>query len=225
MSDVAVGRVEQRLEALRSDALHAYDPAYRPLDGRAATPVGEPSPQANLQAPLTCHAPAGTFLVLAAADGSRSYVRDAALSLRNGHVVDGDGLALLGYPRGAAAGVVERLRIPGRDGLLARAVALRIERDGSLSYARRTFDTQGRESTQWLCAGRLALAAFDGGIARVAAPGEQSLPLLDPRAQGGRVDLPRALERLQEAYLQLDALRAARTAQDAGERTALGMVK
>ncbi|TAM72915.1 hypothetical protein EPN44_15025 [bacterium] len=225
MTEIAVERVQERVEALRSDALHAYDPTYRPRDTRASVQMGEPSTQANLQAPLTCEAPPGAFLVLDAPDGGRSYVRAAALTVRDGRLVDGDGLPLLGYPQGAAAGVVGELRIAGRDGLLSRAVALRIECDGSVRYARRTLDTRGSAATQWLALGRLALATFEGGIPRIGAPGERTTPPLDPRVQGGRVDLPRALERLQEAYLQLDALRAARTAQDAGDRTALGIVK
>lgn len=225
MTEIAVERVQQRVESLRSDALHAYDPAYQPRDGRAAAAPGEPAPQANLQAPLSCEAPAGAFLVFDAPDGRRSYVRAAALTVRDGRLVDGDGLPLLGYPQGAAPGVVGELRIEGRDGLLSRAVALRIERDGSIRYARHTLDGQGRTATQWLSLGRIALATFESGVARIAAPGEQTTPMLELRAQGGRVDLPRALERLQEAYLQLDALRAARVAQDAGDRTALGIVK
>lgn len=225
MTEIAVERVQQRVEALRDDALHAYDPAYQPRDARVAMPLGEPSTQANLQAPLTCEAPPGAFLVFDARDGGRSYVRAAALTVREGCLVDGDGLPLLGYPQGAAEGVVGELRITGRDGLLSRAVALRIERDGSIRYARRTLDAQGSAATQWIALGRLALATFEDGVARIGAPGERAIPLLEPRVQGGRVDLPRALERLQEAYLQLDALRAARTAQDAGDRTALGIVK
>jgi|GEM_PF-3765267 len=224
--DLAIERLQGGIERLQSDTLHAYDSGYVPLDRRAAALADEPSPQANLDAPLPCEAPPGSFLVLDDDDGRRRYVRGVNLAVRHGTIVEDEGRPILGYPEGAAPGVLGALRIGRRDAVLARATALRIERDGRVAYGRRVADAEGTMTTQWVSVGRLALATLDGGVAHLAPPGEEGHPMLAvPRQQGGRVDLPRALERLQEAYLQLDALRAARAAEDGGERTALGVVK
>lgn len=226
MTDLAIDRVQGRIERLQSDTLHAYDPAYDPSDRRSGATDGGPSPQANAQAPLSCAAPPGAFLVVDDEGGRRRYVREASLELRGDTIVDDEGHPLLGYPAGGPSGQLGPLRLQRRDGLLDRAIALRIDDEGRVAYARRLTDVHGAAITQWVPVGRVALATLDGGVAHLAPPGEQGLPLLSgAQMQGGRVDLIRALERLQEAYLQLDALRAARVAEDAAERSALGIVK
>ncbi|HVA36987.1 MAG TPA: hypothetical protein VNJ51_05185 [Candidatus Dormibacteraeota bacterium] len=224
--DAAIDRVEGRIARLQSDAVHAFDPAYVPRDPRSAARDGRPSAQAGPRAPLPCAAPEGAFLVFDDAGGRRRYERQAVLALRDGAIVDGEGLPLLGRPPGTPDGTVGALRIPRRDAALERVIALRVESDGRVAYARRLIGGAEGEGMQWVPVGRIVLAKLDAGVAHLAPPGERGMPPLPASSmQGGRVDLPRALERLQEAYLQLDALRAAREARDSGERTALGVVK
>ena len=192
--------------------------------------------------PLSAAPPAGTYFVTAGERGQLLFTREGAFSLRGGTLVDSSGHAMLGFREDGAA--LEPLQSDAIDSALGFTASARVESDGSITYERATIDPRtGARAVQRLTLGRLALARFAAGTKltpvdaqRVAAPpaiaphigraGDGNFDAVRPfaRADSG-ADLDRELSRLQEAYLSLDALRAADTAQRGVEKTAMDLLK
>jgi len=171
--------------------------------------------------------------------GGLLYTRQSAFSLRDGRVVDDSGRAVRGIARpGAPLG---DLRVDPTDLALGRVRDLRVGGDGRVSYRREAIDPRsGAFALETVVVGRIALARFpaatalrpvdgshvrapDGVVPHVGSADDGTFgPMSGGRAGGG---LDASLRRLQEAYLALDALRAARNAQSGTEKGAMDLVK
>jgi len=202
-------------------------------------PDATPERTAN---PLSAAPPSGAYFVTSDDRGRRLFTRDGAFAIQDGTLVDPAGRAVLGYADDSAA--LSPLRVDPVDAALGFASGARIEADGSISYARRTIDPRtGRRELQRETLGLLALARFAPGTklqpidAQSAAappgiaphfgkPGDGNFSTLTPFARAGSgVDIDLGLQRLQEAYLALDAIRSAGQAQRSVEKTAMDLLK
>jgi flagellar basal body rod protein FlgG len=230
----ALARVAERA----ADVRHAYEAGFEPSDASSAT--RDVAPARTLD-PLSVVAPAESYFVVAGRDGPR-FTRDGGFSLVEGELRARDGAAVLGYARDGAP--LAPVRIESVDAALGRASDVRLERDGSLTYARTALDPRsGARRVERVVAGRLALAAFPAGTQIVRAdethvsappgvrpsysrPGEGGSDALQTHARDlGRIDPLTGVRRLQEAYMALDALHAAGYAADSLDRAALDLVK
>lgn len=169
--------------------------------------------------------------------GGTLYTRDGGFSIRDGRVVDGTGRAVRGTTRvGAPLG---ELRVDAADLALGRVRDLQVGPDGRVSYEREAVDPRSAAfSLETVVVGRIALARFPASTAlrpvdaiHLGAP-EGVVPHVGSADDGtfGPMTAPRdgldaSLQRLQEAYLALDALRAARIAQAGAEKGAMDIVK
>jgi hypothetical protein len=171
--------------------------------------------------------------------GQTLYTRDGGFSVRDGRVVDDSGRAVQGTTRAGSA--LGDLRIDGTDLALGRVRDLQVGVDGSVTYRREAIDPRsGSYGDETVVVGRIALARFplatamrpvdashvgapDGVVPHVGSADDGTFgPMRSPR-DGASVDA--SLQRLQEAYLALDALRAARVAQGGAEKNAMDLVK
>jgi flagellar basal body rod protein FlgG len=217
MSDVA---------AREREVLRVFTPA--------AEPAGNPS--------LSAAAPPGACFIIAGDRGRTLFTQDGNFEVRHGMLTDTAGRAILGYA--GADAPLSPLRMDAVDAQLALANGMRVQNDGSLCYERVTIDPRsGRRETESVTIGRIALARFPSGAklqpvdaAHVAAPagvephigvaGDGNFaPLQIVQGPYGSEDLDRRLQRMQEAYLALDAVRAASKAQDSIEKTAMDLLK
>jgi len=113
-----------------------------------------------------------------------------------------------------------------------------------VSYDRATIEPRsGRTEVQQVTLGRLALAWFPAGTRlqrtdaeHFTAPEKISPKIGTPRdgtfgpvspfvREGSRVDIDAGLDRLQEAYVALDALRAANAARGSIQKSAMDLLK
>ncbi len=221
-----------------ADLLAAYTPGAVP----SHTDISAPSGSKFTLNRLTASAPAEAFFVSTDSSGRQIYSRDGEFHLQSGLLVNRNGDPVLGY-RDERSGLVQ-LRADAIDAALDRTRTLRIESDGALMYDRSAIDPRtGRGSVAPVSLGRLALARFSAatklqqidptrflcpaGIApHLGRAGDGNFGAVKPQMQANsRVDLDRGLQRLQEAYLRFDALRAAHSAQGSLEKATMDLLK
>jgi flagellar hook protein FlgE len=234
----AVTRALDEIAARERDVLHAYAPGAMPEHSDVARPA---SSQTALD-PLSVALPADTYF-LTSDDGGRSlFTRDGSFSMHGGTLVDAQGRAILGY---ASSGTtLAPLTADPVDAALGFTKSARIQPDGSITYERSTIDPRtGRREIQRTCIGRLALARFAPGtklqsvdaqyaaappgiVPHVGYAGDGNFGALttDARESSG-IDIDASLERLQEAYVALDAIRAAGEARGSVVKTTMDLLK
>ena len=194
---------------------------------RVFAPVPEPAANSS----LSTAAPSGAYFVIAGDRGRMLFTHDGSFEFRDGMLTDTDGRAILGYS--GADGPLQPLRMDPIDAKLGLASSVRIERDGSVCYERAAIDPRtGGRQTESVTIGRIALARFPASAklqpvdaGHVAAPAGVA-PYIGVAGDGNfSEDLDRRLQRMQEAYLELDAVRAASKAQDSIRKTAMDLLK
>ena len=191
--------------------------------------------------PLSCAPPANAYFVTRDDRGRLVFTSDGAFQIRKGELLDERGNPVLGYVGPGAP--LSGLHADPVDDALGFTATAHVDADGSVSYERATIDPRnGHRELQRTALGRLALARFAPGTrltqvdsGRFAAP-EQIAPHLGtatdgnfssirPFARSSSIDIDLGLERLQEAYLALDAIRAAGKAQGSVQKTAMDLLK
>lgn len=228
----------EEITARQADLRAAFTPGAAPARSDTAR---ESSSRFTLD-PLSAAAPSGAFFVGSDERGRQTYSRDGVFHLHGNTLVDRYERPVLGFTQ--AGGGLSELRVDPVDRALGRADDLSISPDGSVGYARNTIDPRtGINEQSRVVIGRLALARFAAATklqpldaTRSLAPpgiaphtgmaGDGNFGALNPhRTEESRVDLDRGIERLQEAYLAFDALRAAHHAQGSVEKAAMDLVK
>jgi len=192
-------------------------------------------------AQIPCEPPQGTYFITRDEAGRRLFMRPNGLYLNGANLTDGSGRGILGYT--SPDGALQPLRVDPVDASLGLAQNARAGSDGTITYDRSAVDpATGARSFQHVTIGRVAVARFpagtllDGddnyaaapaGIApHIGVPGDGSFAPLQPLLQADRNgDLDSGLARLQEAYLVLDALRAAGAAQGNVQKTVMDLLK
>lgn len=235
---IDTARAFERIEEAKQRVGRAFTPGSAARGGDIASHAAA---QRTLD-PLSVAAPEGALFVMRMRDGSSAYTHDGGFSLREGALVDGNGDAVLGYARPGAA--LAPLEIDPVDRAMHEVRSLRLDADGGLRYDRDIFDPRtGRMKRESVLAGRVALARFPAGsrlraidarrerapegvTAHLGAPGERGFAALTPhaRARSG-VKIDASLARLQDAYLQLEALLAAHKAQGSVAKTTMDLLK
>jgi hypothetical protein len=169
-----------------------------------------------------------SYIVTAQANGAMSYTNDRRFAIREGMLVDATGNAVLGYTSGDAP--LGPLRIDPIDAALGYAAQARVFADGSFGYERTAIDPQtGSRTIDRTVVGRIALARFPSGITLRSAgmqhvtPPSGVAPHIAPAGDTAFQD--RALDRLQDAYLAFDALRAAGHAEGSLDKTVMDLLK
>jgi hypothetical protein len=237
--DTGAARALEQIEARAADVQHAYTPGALPAfdDVLAATDLS----RGDLD-PLCVAPPADTYLVTNDDRGRTLYTRDGALGLRDATIVGTNGRAMLGYV--ASQSTLRALRIEPVDAALGRVRDLRVEADGSVAYDRASIDPRsGAVEYERVVVGRLALARFPattrtpqadathvlcppGVVPHLGEPGDGDFAKLQPMARAtSRIDLDTSLEKLDDAYIELDAIIAAKQAQFSSTKTAMDVVK
>lgn len=238
MISAPISRALDEVATRERDAMQIFTPGASAAHGDAQS---APANRFVLD-PLSAAAPAGAYFVTRDERGALLFTRDGALQLRDGTLTDAQNRPALGYA-GPQAGL-QPVTIDPVDARLGYARSARIESDGAVVYERPAIDprTGARENVR-VVAGYLALARFAPGTALVPAdPGHAYAPAgvapyvgragsdgfgaIAPFArEGSGIDVDASLQRLQEAYLALDAIRAATKAQDSIGKTAMDLVK
>jgi hypothetical protein len=191
---------------------------------------------------VPCEAPPDAYFMTRDESGRNLFMRCNALYVRGANLIDGNGRALLGYT--VSGGALQPLRVDAVDASLGLTQNVSVDSDGTVSYDRSAIDpSTGVRSLQHLTIGRLALARFPAGTRlqsvddlysaapagtapHVGVPGEGGFPPLEsPLQSAGDGSLDSGLARLQEAYLALDALRAAGAAQGSVQKTVMDLLK
>lgn len=182
------------------------------------------------------------YFVMRDETGRLLFTRCDSLFLRDGTLTDGSGREILGYRTPGAA--LSPLRADAVDLALGVTADAQIGPDGTVSYSRQTIDPRsGDRRLQYMSLGRLAVARFPAGTRLPATEGSYSVapagvaphigvpgdgnfaPLGQESRRSRDGDLDLGLQRLQEAYLALDALRAASAAQGSVQKTAMDLLK
>jgi hypothetical protein len=228
-----------RLDARRRDALGAFESGFEPEIADVAGRAGI-QPSAN---PLSVVAPEGTFFVATNGASGVSFSRNGTFEIANGELRFSGGGPVLGFALGKPGAVVP-LRVDPYDAALGHATDPRVEADGTFAYARSTIDPRtGERRTERVAIGRVALARFPAGTqpervdathvrapagvsAHFGMPTDGRFAALATHARDlGRVDVIAGLERLREAYDDLDAVRAAGKAHGTLDRTTMDLLK
>lgn len=209
--DAAIGAAFDRVAAREREAQTSFDPTL----------------------------PERAYAIVDDGRGGALYTRESSFSIRNGRVVDESGRAVRGTLRAGAA--LGDLRVDPTDLALGRVRDLRVGEDGRVSYQREAIDPRsGAFSLETVVVGRIALARFplatalrpvdpshvrapEGVVPHVGSADDGTFGPMSGARDGS--DLDASLQRLQEAYLALDALRAARAAQGGTEKGAMDLVK
>ncbi len=192
--------------------------------------------------PMTAAAPAGAYFVGMDDRGRQTYTRAGTFRLADNALVDGTGHLVLGYASAAAG--LGPLRADPVDVALGRTANLVLGVDGTISYERNAIDPKsGARAPAHVVIGRLALARFpaatrlqpidathvigsSGSTPHIGRPGDINFGSLTPhREEQSQVDLDAGIERLQEAYIAFDALRAVHGAHGKLEKAAMDLVK
>jgi hypothetical protein len=229
----ALTRVEMRAQ----DVFHAFESGFEPEDARVAQ-RGTNSVAAL--DPLSVVAPDGAYFARSDSTGT-TYSRDGRFVFDDGTLRGHDGAPILGYTENGTLGP---LRADPVDVALGRHRNARLDRDGTLSYERSSLDPRsGERRFERVVIGRVALARFPAGTqplrrdalhvlaprgvkASLGRPGEAGFGGLTLFARDlGRLDPVAGLMRLQEAYLSLEALRAAGQVRAGLDREAMNLVK
>ncbi len=238
MIDSATASAFDRIAARANDVRNAYRPGFVPVANdvaRAPEIVASPDP-------LGVAIADDAYVVEPGGDGGLAYSRDGTLHVTDGELRTSDDRPVLGFAIGS--NVLGAMRVDPYDRALGRAHAPRIESDGTVSYARATVDPRtGLAREERVAVGRLALARFPAGTqplrgddgrvrapagikALVGRPGDGTFaPLVTHARDLGRVDIARGLERMREAYVTYEALRAARHGRGEAEKVTMDLVK
>ncbi len=192
--------------------------------------------------PLCAAPPADAYFITSDERGKMLFTRDGAFALKDGALVDQAGRPILGY--GNNESTLQPLRADPVDEALGLVANARIETTGEVTYERATVDPRtGKRGMQRAALGSIALARFTPGtklqvvdsqhaaapsgiMPHIGKPGDGNFATITPfaRANSG-IDIDLSLQRLQEAYLALDALRAAGKAKAGVEKTAMDLLK
>lgn len=220
------------------DVLQAYAPGAVPERGD----VAKPATSVPALDPLSIAPPVDAFFMTRDDAGRQLFTRDGSFAIEDGALVDAQGRAILGYPR--RGDPLTPLRADPVDTALGFTASARVEADGNVVYQRTTIDPRtGQRELQLAHIGQIALARFAPGTKlqavdaqHFAAPlgtvpytglaGDGSFGAMTPNArERSGIDIDLGLQRLQEAYLALDAIRAAGKAQGGIEKTAMDLLK
>jgi flagellar basal body rod protein FlgG len=220
------------------DVLQAYSPGAMP---QRADVAKAQSAQA-CRDPLSVAPPADSYFITSDDRGRMLFTRDGRFSLQNGTRVDAQGRPMLGYANDGAT--LGPLHADSVDVALGFAETARIEANGTVTYERATIDPRtGRRELQRAIMGRLALARFAPGtklqsvdpqhvtaplgiVPHIGSAGDGNFGAVTPFArESSGIDIDAGLQRLQEAYLALDAIRAAGKAQGSVEKTTMDLLK
>ncbi|HET7815343.1 MAG TPA: hypothetical protein VFL13_13335 [Candidatus Baltobacteraceae bacterium] len=168
------------------------------------------------------------YVVTAQANGAMSYTNDRQFAMRGDTLVDASGNTVLGYADADAP--LSPLRVDPIDAALGYAAQARVFADGTFGYDRAAIDPQtGFRTVDRTVVGRLALARFPNGAQlrsvglNHVVPQAGVAPHIAPAGDTAFQD--RALDRLQDAYLAFDALRAAGHAEGSLDKTAMDLLK
>jgi len=191
--------------------------------------------------PADLAAPDGAYFLTGGERGKPLYSRDGAFSLRGGTLVDAGGREVLGL---RDDGTLAPLHADPIDSALELTESARIENDGRVWYERTVVDPRnGAMEAQNVEIGRLALARFAPGtklqqvdaqhasappemVPHVGAATDGNFGALRPLSRAASAgDIDRELEHLQEAYMALDALRAAGVVRSGTDKTAMDLLK
>ncbi|HEY8315102.1 MAG TPA: hypothetical protein VIG51_13155 [Candidatus Baltobacteraceae bacterium] len=234
----ATSRAISDVAAREADVLRAFVPGAVP----ERTDVATGSRSLPSLDPLSVAAPSDAFFVVRDDRGRLCFSRDGTFQLRGGELVDSKGAPVLGYL--AEGATLSPLRADPVDAALNLTDDARVESDGSVTYGRATIDPRtGTREERRTSLGRIALARFaagtkldaldasrstapPGAIPHVGRAADGNFAALTTHArEGSRVDIDRGLQKLQEAYLALDALRSADRARDGVRKTAMDLLK
>ncbi len=238
MISQAVSQLLDTIGARQRDLQDAFAPGATPQHGDAS----QKPHAAFVLDPLSVAAPDDTYFVTRDAGGKLLFTRDGSFAMRGGVLVDAQDRPILGYSGEGSA--LAPLQANPIDAALGATLDGRIAQDGSLSYERATIEPRsGRRDVHRIFVGRIALARFPAGTRlpqtdaqhfcaptgigpQLGVPGDGAFAAITPFArQGSAVDLDAGLDRLQEAYAALDALRAANTARGSIQKSAMDLLK
>ena len=223
----STARALENVAARERDLLHTLPAGNATLDPYAAQ--------------IPCEAPQGAYFITRDESGHRLFMRCNGFSLDGANLTDGNGHPVLGYT--SPEGALQTLRVDPVDASLGLAQNARVGSDGTVTYDRTAIDpATGDRTFQHLTVGRVALARFPAGTRlasddsyaaapagvspHIGVPGDGDFAPLQPLSQSARNgDLDSGLARLQEAYLALDALRAAGAAQANVQKTVMDLLK
>lgn len=231
-----------RIAARAQDVLSAYAPGAVPLANDVARSENAPRYAAD---PLSVAAPPNAYFVVDDTHRGRAFTRDGAFVLERGVLTTKDGAAVLGFAGGDARGAIPApLRLAPTDVALARFSDVRVESDGTVSYARIAIDPRTAEKTvERVAVGKVALARFPAGtvptrldaqhvsapagmVPHLGTPADGAFAGLATYARdGGAVDLDAGLQKLSEAYIAFSALHAAQKARGGTDKVAMDLVK
>ena len=239
MIDPALASAFDRIAARDADVRGAYQAGFTP----ASNDVARPSRALPDRDPLSVALPEGTYVMTPDANNRVTYSRDGAFALRDGELRAPDGRPALGFALGGRTSLVA-LRVDPYDAALGRVANPRVEGDGTVTYMRTTVDPRsGERRSERVAIGRLALARFPAGTQpervdpshvvpphgvgpQVGVPADGSFgPLTTQARDTGRVDIIAGLEKMKDAYVTFEALRAAHHGRGEAEKTVMDLVK
>jgi len=228
-----------RIADRAADVRRAFTPGSVPVNDDVA--LAHPGAVFTLD-PLSVAAPSDAYFLIRSPNGDTAYTRDGTFHIASGALVDAQDRPVLGM-RSTGEAIAE-LRIDGVDDALNRTRDVRIDSDGTVSYAHAAIDPRsGRREMRRIAVGRLAIAKFpaatkldsrdgrmafapDGIVPHVGLPGEDGLAQVSPMRRGvSGVNIDESLARLKAAYVAFDALAAAETAKSGLGKTAMDLVK
>jgi len=226
--------IAQREQELRD----AFTPGATAQHGDAA---GPPAVEPDL-GPLSVAPPTDAYFIARDERGRQMFSQDGVFHVHDDTLVDRNGQPVLGYQGGD--GRLAPIRVDPVDAALGRTSDLRIEQDGQVCYERTSIDPKNGETDRLrVVAGRIALARFSAatrlqpidGTRSVAPPGVgphigapadgNFAPLATHMHERSRIDVLAGIDRLQDAYMAFDALRAAHGAQGRVEKIAMDLLK
>ncbi|MGH7736688.1 MAG: hypothetical protein ACREMP_02280 [Candidatus Tyrphobacter sp.] len=229
----SVAAALERVQARAADVERAFTPGAQPsFDDVEREQVSYPTVD-----PLSVAAPDDTYFVTRGAGGERFFTRGGALRVRDGQLCAANGLPVLGD---AGAGRLQALRVDGVDLALGRAENPRVDARGDFLYDRVVIDPRsGVRERQTVTAGRIALARFPAATrlgqrgeapsalqARYGLPSDGDFaPLRTMRRESSGIDIDEGLDRLRDAYRELDAMESVYRARYAAEKTAMDVVR
>lgn len=198
----AAARAFETIERREQDVTAAFSPAAAPV--------------------------ADTYFVTAAANGRIAYTQRNDFTVRDGALVDAAGDAVMGYADGSAT--LAPLRVDPADRAMGAFEHARVSATGAFVYDRRETDpATGKSRMEQQTGGQLALARFAPGTQlrhlgsdRAAAPpgvAPYLFAINDPAVQ------TQTVQRLQEAFMSFDALRAAGKAEGGLQKTVMDLLK
>lgn len=234
----AVTRALDDISVRERDVMQAFTPGAAPERGD----VAEPAHSSTVFDPLSAAPPPDAYFMTTDERGRTVFTRDGSFAFSNGALVDAQGQPVLGYRNdGAPLGA---LRADSVDVALGCVRSAHVEPGGIVAYERTAIDPRtGRRERQRSVIGQIALARFAPGTRlqavdarhvaapssiapHIGRPGDGNFGSLTPFArESSGISIDLGLQRLQEAYLALDAIRAAGKAQGSVQKTAMDLLK